>query len=299
MASKSKSKTKAKSASAKMVGGAAATKPKASGTVDVLADVAKEVENLTQSKAFSLVEELMQSGGLNEFRLGGVLAMIQDKSAQDGGEAWLDGCQSFRDLVVDKFALHYRKAMYLISIYKNLVEKQIPWDSVKGLGWTKLKELAPVLTPKNVDTWVTKAEKLTVIQLIEAIKKTLNKGSDATNKDTSAVTTMTFKLHEDQKEAVREALDKAKDETKTEFDSVALFNISQGYLGNSVTIGGAAAPDEVKPKAKGKKAQAAAELEANKAALKEAMEAFGDEGAEEVLGVFGEVFPDVQIEATV
>ena len=53
-----------------------------------------------------------------------------------------------------------RKARYLISIYDNLVTKMIPWEKVSHLGWTKLKDLAPVLTPENVDEWVAKAEKL-------------------------------------------------------------------------------------------------------------------------------------------
>jgi hypothetical protein len=43
--------------------------------------------------------------------------------------------------------------------------------------------------------------------------------------------------HDDQKEAIRAALDKAKQESKTEYDAVALHNIAQAYLGNAVLSG--------------------------------------------------------------
>lgn len=255
---------------------------KAAGKNDVLAEVAKEVENLSQKQAFALVGELVQSSGLNEFRLGGVLAAIQDKAASEGGEAWLDGLPSFKELVDEKFGLHYRKAMYLISIYKNLVEKQIPWSAVKGIGWTKLKELAPILTAKNAESWAAKAAKLTVLQLIEAVKKAEQKGSDAGESSTSSVTTLTFKLHEDQKATVRQALNKAKKESGTEFDSQALMLVSTSYLGNAT----AEAPkaDEKLPKTK----------KAQKAMLVALMKATGPEDA---LRAFEEAYPKWEITA--
>jgi hypothetical protein len=240
-----KAAVKPKSTSAQSLAGKSATKE------DVLTVVATEVESLSQKKAFELVGELVDSGGVNEFRLGGVLARILSQSEGEGGEEWLDGSASFKELVDEKFGFQYRKAMYLIDIYTNLVEKQIPWDSVSEVGWTKLKDLAKVLTVKNVDAWVTRANKMTVMQLQEAIKKSQNKGGDASEKETSAVTTLTFKLHQDQKDGIREALDKAKTETKTDVDTVALHNICQGYLGNSVEIE-TKGNGEIKPKPKGK-----------------------------------------------
>jgi polyhydroxyalkanoate synthesis regulator phasin len=228
-----------------------ATKPAVKADGDVLTVVASEVESLTQKKAFELVDELVDSGGVNDFRLGGVLARIQSQSESEGGEEWLGGHASFKELIDEKFGLQYRKAMYLIDIYTNLVEKQIPWDSVSDVGWTKLKDLSRVLTVKNVDTWVAKAKKLTVMQLQEVIKKAENKGGDASEKETSAVTTLTFKLHPDQKDSIREALDKAKSETHTAVDTVALHNICQAYLGNAIEVE-MKGNGEIKPKPKGK-----------------------------------------------
>lgn len=289
-----KAKSEAKSASAKALSGKeeqSAVKSKN----DVLADVATEVESLPKKKAFELVDELVQSGGLSEFRLGGVLAHIQDEAAKEGGEAWLDGHDSFRALIESRFSLHYRKAMYLISIYKNLVEKQVPWNAVKNVGWTKLKELAPVLTQKNAETWVTRVQKLTVMQLQEAIKKAQSKGGDASEKETPSVTTMTFKVHKDQKEGIREALDKAKADTKTDVDTVALHNICQGYLGNSITIeieGGA----EATPKPKGKAKLVVYHKERLTVMFKDMDGDFeGTDGAELALEAFGEIWPKITV----
>jgi hypothetical protein len=275
-------KTASKSVSEKLVKGAT----KVAKKNDLFVEVASEVEHLTRAKAFTLVSNLLEDVESNHFRLGGVLSLIQEKSSKE--DTWLDGTTSFRDLVQEKFGLHYRKAMYLIAIYRNLVEKQIPWESVKGLGWTKLKELAPILTPKNVEVWAKKAEKMTVLQIIESVKKAQAKGgSDAVMGKTSTVTTMTFKVHEDQKDVIRNALDKAKKATKTEYDTVALHNISAGYLGNAITI------EVVETEAKAPK-----ELSKKEKAvlLKELM---AEVGYEEVLTVFEKVFPKIDLDVTV
>jgi len=68
---------------------------------------------------------------------------------------------------------------------------------------------------------------LTVTQLKHVVK-----GADATSK----TTTVTFKVHEDQKETIGEALKKGKQEFKTDVDTVALHNIAQMYLGNAIAM---------------------------------------------------------------
>lgn len=242
---------------------------------DFILKTATEIENLSPTDAFAMVSKLLEEQGANDFRLGGVLSLIQENQ-------WLEGHETFRELVESKFGIQYRKAMYLIEIYRTLVENQIPWEKVQDLGWTKLKDLTKILTPKNVDAWVKKAQKNTVLQLQELIKAEVAKqeekdeeeeGSEA--KETTkaaAITTLTFKLHEDQKVTVRAALEKAKQEVNSEFDTVALEAICVGYLGGSV-----------------------AAIKTGKS-LKDHM---SDMKFEDVLEVFEQVFPDVEITATV
>ena len=198
---------------------------------DVIMDVAHEIENLTQDSAFQMVPALVEDTEFNLFRLGGALSVIR-------AHKWFGEYKSFKELVEQQFNMEYRRAMYFSDIYDNLLANDIPWDAVKDIGWTKLRVLAKHLTKDNVDYWAAQAKKLTFIQLLEALKTKDKPEGEAEESDptTSTVTTLTLKLHEDQKEVVKTALQKAKEETNTEFDNVALERICTGYLGGTINI---------------------------------------------------------------
>ncbi len=236
---------------------------------DMIVKTAKEVENMKAEKAFQMVPALLDNIDHDYFRLGGVLAVIQSQGFYQD-----KGFDTFRAYVESECGIQYRKAMYLVQIYNSLVESGIPWVKVKHLGWTKLKELANILSPSNVDEWVSLAENVTVLQL-QAYIKDATKGESAgdspeTEVDPSKTTTMTFKLHADQKATVREALDKAKHETGSEFDAVALEAICIDFLGSTSKL----------------------------KAVPSLLELMKGKSAEEVLEAFGEVFPDISLEAT-
>lgn len=205
-------------------------KKKVEKTGNLILDIAHEVESLTKTKALNLAENLAENIEVNYFKLGGVLRLINDNS-------WFEGFDYFDDFVYEKYGFQGRKARYLISIYDHLVTKQIPWDKVSHLGWTKLKDLAPILTQENVDEWVAKAEKATVIELQAMIKATKPaEEGDKTAKTTDEVVKMTFKLKPDQADIVTQALAKAKGELHTEYDTVAIENICSGYVGGTTGV---------------------------------------------------------------
>jgi len=194
---------------------------------DLIVQTVTEIEQIDKALAFSLVEQLSENVEYTYFRLGGVLSVIQRN-------VWYhdEGYETFKDFVESKFGLHYRKAMYLVAIYNGLAESGVPWDKVKGIGWTKLKELANILTTENVDKYVEAAESMTTIQLIEFIKnetKPEKKGEDAVE-STPDLTSMSFKIHSDQKETIRAALDQGKSDTGSEYDAVALEHICIAYI---------------------------------------------------------------------
>ena len=107
----------------------------------------------------------------------------------------------------------------------------MPWEKVKNIGWTKLKDLAPVLTKENVDQWVPIAEQQTAIQLVETVKAAVAANSPKALEDQTSktVTTKTFKVHEDQKTTIEAAIDKAKAAANTTVDTVALELICMDY----------------------------------------------------------------------
>ena len=234
-------------------------KQKVKQTGNVITDVATEIENLSKTKALHLADRLVEEIDTESFRLGGVLNLIHTNQ-------WYEGYPTFGAFVNEKYGFQERKARYLIEIYTHLVKKQIPWDTVKDLGWTKLKDLARFLTPENAAEWVEKASKLTVLELQAMLKGQAAEG-EKTEKATSDVTVLKFKLHKDQLETVQSALSKGKAEFQTEFDSVALENVMAGYLAGTVTATAASPSPEV----------------------------FKSMGAEAVLAIFEKAFPEINI----
>lgn len=206
----------------------AASKVKKSG--NTILDVAAEVESLTKVKALNLADKLVESVEENYFKLGGVLKVIFEN-------AWYEGHESFAAFVANRFGFQERKAKYLMEIYDHLVTKMIPWDKVQGLGWTKLKDLARHLTLENVDSWVEKASKLSVVELQAVLKGDGTEKAGKSVEGTSDSVKFKVTLKTDQNETVQSALSKAKAEVGTQFDAVALEMICTGYLAGSVGVG--------------------------------------------------------------
>lgn len=239
------------------------TKAKTKATGNLIHDVAVEIEGLTKTKALNQAAKLAEDIEANYFKLGGLLRLIQQ-------EQWFDGFPTFDTFVLERFGFAVRKAHYLIQIYTNLVDKQIPWEKVVGMGWTKLKDLAPILTLENLEEWVEKASKCTVVELQALIKAATNPSGEATStKTTSDSVTVKFKLHNDQNEVVQSALAKAKGELTTEFDNVALAGICTGFLANASGVAPAGEVDLV--------------------------ELFKSAGFEKVLGAFEQAFPLIDL----
>lgn len=206
----------------------AAGKKNKKGTGDLIMDVAVEIESLSKAKALNLAENLAETVEVSYFKLGGVLKLIKENT-------WIDGHPDFDTFVLNTYGFAARKAHYLIQIYSDLVTKQIPWEKVSGLGWTKLKDLSPVLTLENVDEWVAKAQNLTVLEL-QAMLKSKLEGGEASAKTTSDTVKLKFDLKADQANTVQAALAKAKGQLNTEFDTVALENICAHFLSGTGAV---------------------------------------------------------------
>lgn len=212
---------------------------KAKATGNLIFDIAQEIGNLTKAKALNQAAKLVDEVDTNYFRLGGILRLIRK-------EQWFDGHPTFEAFVYERFGFQARKAHYLVSIFENLVEKNIPWEKVADLGWTKLKDLAPLLTPENLDDWVAKAKAVSVAELQALIREAMNPnggGSETSGKTVDNITKMKFSFHPDQTEIVSSALAKAKGEMSTDHDNVAITAICSGYLSGASAVAGAAPAD--------------------------------------------------------
>jgi len=222
-------------------------------TPNVIVDTAGEIEAMDASAVELKIEEIIDSTNFGDFKLGGLLAKVEsDGYWKSYGHA---SFKAYLQIVEENFGVSYRKQRYLIDIYNKLVNAEIPWEKVSGLGWTKLKELGKVLTAANVDLWVGEAEKLTVLQLQVKVAEAMSADGKAptltTDEDmTTAITTFTVKVHEDQKEIIKEALSKARDDTGSDYDGVALEAIAMSYLESGAvatlkTLMAKSSPEEV------------------------------------------------------
>lgn len=191
-------------------------------TQDLFKQIAEEVEQLPKLKVEAMLLELNDGVDVNLFHMGGLLQRVIDNG-------WFGEYESFGEYVFETFGFKERKARYLIEIYSSLVTNLIPYDKVKGLGWTKLKELARFLTKENVDEWVKKVEGLSVSEVKALLAG--EKDKDDTNlKPTSDTVSMNFKLHPDQTSIVESAINLAKVNADTEFDNIALETICAEYV---------------------------------------------------------------------
>jgi hypothetical protein len=216
---------------------ATATKKKTStkkAIDDLIVNVSHEIENYEKAKAYDTVKQLAEDIEFSYFKVGGTLNRINE-------EGWYsdEGFGKFSEFVEAEFGIKRTKAMYLINIYRGLLTSGVAWEDVKDVGWSKLKEIVSVLTKQNVKSWVKRANEMTVLQLnayVRAHKAGESGGSDADHDSgVPTVSSMTFKMHDDQKDVVTAALDKAKDESGTEHNNVALEAICTDYLAGPST----------------------------------------------------------------
>lgn len=198
---------------------------------DALDRTAREIEDLTAERADALVSELADASDYNAFRLGGILAKIL-------AEKWYAsaGYVDFASYVERRHGFKRRKAYYLVQIYNAVSGLGFGWDELKPIGWTKLKELAPVLENGNAAEWLERAAApgMTVAKLRELVQAYREEPPARFEEGRAEQTTSrTFALDDEQLRILAQALAKAKADAGTDLESVALAHMARNYLGPS------------------------------------------------------------------
>jgi hypothetical protein len=198
---------------------------------DALARTAREIEDLTAARADALVGELADASDYNAFRLGGVLAKIL-------AERWYAsaGYVDFASYVERRHGFKRRKAYYLVQIYNTVSGLGLGWDELKPIGWTKLKELAPVLGSGNAVEWLERAAApgMTVARLRDLVQACREEPPSRFEDVAPARTTVrTFALDDEQLRLLDQALARARTDAGSADDSAALAHVARNYLGPS------------------------------------------------------------------
>ena len=193
---------------------------------DDISDLVHEIENLNEAAARNLMMVLADQSEGTYFKIGGVLSVILKNG-------WYKPYPNFKTFVEDEYKIAIRTAEYWVKIYNTMANGSVPWDKVKTIGWKKLKEVAKIITPENVDGWVEAASNNNVSKFVALVDQTRKGEAAATSLTSEKVTAITFKPHEGQREVILGAVEKAKQALNTKYDTVALEAICQDYLAST------------------------------------------------------------------
>jgi hypothetical protein len=249
---------------------------------DPLVKMSFEIENMDEAQLHTAVKSWVQRQSLDFFALGGYLTQMQMN-------AWFGQYKNMEEFCKAELELSYRTARYMMVCYEGILEAGLTADQVQQMGWSKLKDVVPLLNKDNVEDWVQKALTHNVSDFQELVKA--EKGDDNSSgagPDTATdkvIKTASFKLLNDQIDTVKQALDKAKAEGNTESDSVALEYLALSYL-NGGGIVQQAGPADLST------------IDATELPVDKIMAWMKNAGAQISLEIIGEVFPDLAIECS-
>lgn len=184
-----------------------------------LFDIVHEVENLNEADALVMAPALVDAGEASSFRMGGVLSRIRAKE-------WYAPHETFEVYVEQEVGMSARKARDLMAIYRAVQKVGADTPGLCELPWTKLRKIARLLNEENVDLWIERAHSLNH----EALDLAVRSSKQPTEVAKAHTEPMRFKVDSDQRAIIVNAIDKAKANSSTKVNTVALEYICIEYV---------------------------------------------------------------------
>lgn len=139
------------------------------------------------------------------------------------------GFPGMKEFCEESLGLGYRKARYMINIAEAVEKSGIGWDRVTVIGWTRMREIASVLSRENAEEWLGVAETHSAAQLQDLVKRR-RLSSGAVIEGDVRLTNIHLRMTEDEAKPVLEAIENAKKEINTESVVSAMVHISYSYM---------------------------------------------------------------------
>jgi len=140
--------------------------------------------------------------------------------------------KTFDDYVDRELAMGRRKAYYLVGIYSKLVvDLGLPLEVLRGLEWSRAKELVPVINEDNWQELLKKIEGMSVSAIKDMVKDMRD------DPDTPTMVKKVFNFHPDQACTVQAALEAANEISPSESPAVHMDMICVEFLANNLTSG--------------------------------------------------------------
>ena len=108
--------------------------------------------------------------------------------------------------IIEDLGIGSRKTRYLVNIYSHLMERGVPPEEVRPIGWTKLKEIYHLLNRKNVKAWARRVKHMSTIEVQEMLERG---GPKVKKADLPHRSFLTFRVTPGERRIVEEAVNKA------------------------------------------------------------------------------------------
>jgi hypothetical protein len=169
------------------------------------------------------IKDVMAAVDEDHMSLAALLAEAYNKKYW---EEW--GFEDFKLYCADELDVQWRKAYYFVDIWNKVEEFNLDVKEVQKVGWTKMKEIATVITKRNYKGLMKKAQSMNAKDFIDEVRvlRTKQKGKDPR----PVTTTINLKANEDEAKTILEAISEAKKLTESANDTVALEMICSDWL---------------------------------------------------------------------
>ena len=142
-----------------------AKKTAAKKGTDLILNIIHRVENITKEKFGTKIAELREGRDEEFFEMGGYLTVAMEKGWHRDA-----GYTDFRDWIGDKHGLNARSGRHMMTVYQKVTDAELEWKDVDGVGWTKLRTLASIMTKENAKKLLKGAKDLTTRELEKFVK---------------------------------------------------------------------------------------------------------------------------------
>lgn len=216
--------------------------PENTNTQPAIVDSARVQELLAAQDALTAAKSLSEQAEEAFFSLGGVLSHVHETEAyktltDEDGEPKYAGKKGFADYAFNELNVNYRKAMNLIAIYRKFRELELDEQRAIRIGWTKLREMIPVMEADNADDLLEYGEEHTRDEIVDHVKVTYVSADEEASKRVKK-TRLTFNLFEGNTEVVQNALDAAKElgNVETPEQALVLICAEWGQLTGNIEV---------------------------------------------------------------
>lgn len=197
---------------------------------DEVKAIIDRLAKLTEDDARRRAIELRALFGKTSFEFAGVMYVI---ATNEWWREW--GFDSLKGYIEEEIDMSYRRIRGLVRTWHYFVVQLNDPDIIAKLlplGLTKCEALTGVVRRGNVDEWAVKANDLTVPELKAHVKAAVS----GLPPEAEVPRYITFMLYPEQYEAVRDALDRAMEQARTEVKSHALSLIAAEYLSSNMPV---------------------------------------------------------------